>query len=186
MICEGENSYSEDNKKIINDMKRDISEIIFSHSISRNCIVQLIPIHEARIELSESILRYTSNREVIRIACKIITENTQEIADMCKYISVATHKRNDTQIVTTFQNRSNGIINTLYNKLDNLILTERCNCNYIRAMIQYYECSISLIRNSLLYEIHPQIRAVFGKIAASEKSILKYLLQLKQQMKCHK
>ena len=55
-----------------------------SGSISYNFIMQMIPHHQAAIEMSKNILKYTENKTLCKIAEQIIEEQTKSIKNMQK------------------------------------------------------------------------------------------------------
>lgn len=74
--------YLKEYREILSRMIKEMSEAELNDSISHNFIIQMIPHHRAAIEMSENILRYTKNNELIEIAENIISEQTKSIENM--------------------------------------------------------------------------------------------------------
>ena len=66
---------------ILKTMIKRMTTVQLTNSISDNFIEQMIPHHQAAIEMSQNILKYTTNLEVQGIATNIISSQTKSIAD---------------------------------------------------------------------------------------------------------
>ncbi|MDE5679068.1 MAG: DUF305 domain-containing protein, partial [Lachnospiraceae bacterium] len=67
---------------ILDEMIQGMTTAKLTDSISHNFIVQMIPHHRAAIEMSDNILRYTTNIPLQDIAASIVSEQTKSIANM--------------------------------------------------------------------------------------------------------
>ena len=67
---------------ILECMKEGMTNAQLNDSISHNFIVQMIPHHEAAIQMSQNLLQYTTFIPLQNIALGIISEQTQSIENM--------------------------------------------------------------------------------------------------------
>ena len=76
------NTYLKVYYDILNTMIRRMTSAQLKPSISENFIQQMIPHHQAAIEMSKNILRYTTNLKLQAIALYIISAQTKSISNM--------------------------------------------------------------------------------------------------------
>ena len=67
---------------ILDEMKREMTAVKPTASISRDFITQMIPHHRAAVEMCENMLRYTTSEPVSILARTIIHQQTRGIAKM--------------------------------------------------------------------------------------------------------
>ena len=68
--------------KILETMIDSMTNVTLNQSISHNFIVQMIPHHQAAIEMSRNILKYTTFIPLQNIALNIVSEQTKSIENM--------------------------------------------------------------------------------------------------------
>ena len=102
---------------ILDEMIEGMTEVDLTNSISHNFIVQMIPHHQAAIEMSRNILKYTTFMTVQDIATQIIAEQTQSIENMLDVESACSELVNSQQDVSLYQDVYKRQLNTHWNTL---------------------------------------------------------------------
>ena len=166
---------------IFDEMMRGMTGAEFNCSISYNFIVQMIPHHRAAIEMSQNILRYTSNKSIQDIASGIITEQTKSIADMEKILDFCCGYENSEEEVSVYQGKVNAVMNTMFHKMNNACATNQINCNFMREMIPHHEGAVGMAKTALKYDICPQLVPVLNAIITSQE---RGIVQMQNLMKC--
>lgn len=169
---------------ILKEMIKGMCSAELTESISRNFIVQMIPHHKAAIEMSENILKYTDNTELISIAEGIVTEQTKSITDMQTALETCTAFVNSSCDVNSYQNKQRSITETMFSRMCNAY-SDRCvNCNFIREMIPHHEGAVKMSENALRFEICPELKPILNSIIASQKKGIRRMKCLAQELKC--
>lgn len=139
-----------------------------TESISYDFIVQMIPHHQAAIEMSRNLLCYTTNLPLERLAEGIIQEQTESIAQMQAALSCCSQVCNCEQEQCLYRRRSEQILETMFSQME---CAEECNCinhNFIREMIPHHRGAIRMSENALRFEICPELVPILDAIIRSQ------------------
>lgn len=163
--------------EILNTMTEEMCSAELTDSISRNFIVQMIPHHRAAVEMSENILKYTNNAELISIAQNIVSEQTKSIENMQAALETCSSLANCPCDVNSYQSKFRCITKTMFYKMRNACSDCCVNCDFIREMIPHHEGAVSMSLNALSFEICPVLKPVLNAIIVSQENGIR-------QMKC--
>ena len=151
-----------------------------TNSISHNFIVQMIPHHQAAIEMSENILKYTTLVPLQEIAKKIITEQTKSIENMRKIECECSESINQECDVRLYQRRVNQIMRRMFNGMENAGTTNNINADFMREMIPHHRGAIEMSSNALQYNLCHGLYPILKAIITSQR---KGIMQMQNLLK---
>lgn len=166
---------------ILNSMIHKMTNAGLSDSISYNFVVQMIPHHRAAIEMSQNILRYTTNIAVQNIALRIISEQTKSIEDMQKILCRCSSRINSPRELQCYQQRMNQIMRTMFSGMENACTTNDVTNNFMREMIPHHRGAVEMSETTLRCRICPELRPILHAIITSQK---RGIMQMEQLLRC--
>jgi len=167
---------------ILDEMIYGMTNAELSNSISHNFIVQMIPHHMAAIEMSENILKYTTDRPLQDIAYSIISEQTRSIENMCKIEGECSKCINSERDVRLYQRRVNQIMRIMFHRMGNAAVTNNVNNDFMREMIPHHRGAIEMSNNALQYSICGGLHPILNAIIVSQR---KGIMQMQQLLRRH-
>lgn len=153
---------------ILDDMIKGMNGAQLTDSISRNFIVQMIPHHEAAIEMSRNLLQFTTLIPLQNIAENIITEQTQSIADMEDVLDRCTACKSTRHETEHYLNNNHRITQTMFNRMRKAKVSNSINSNFMREMIPHHEGAIQMSRNALQFPICRELKPILNAIIVSQ------------------
>lgn len=185
-LSEVTKSYLEEFYCILNRMIEKMDGAELTNSISHNFIVQMIPHHRAAIEMSNNILKYTTNIPLQNIASGIVTEQTKSIENMEKIECICSEFENTPRDLCLYNQRNEGIMNIMFHNMRNALSTNRVNCNFMREMIPHHRGAVEMSENALQYDICPELVPILNSIITSQKRGIREMSRLLNCLGCHK
>ncbi|MCI8485233.1 MAG: DUF305 domain-containing protein [Lachnospiraceae bacterium] len=162
---------------ILDEMIRGMTEAELSNSISYNFIIQMIPHHQAAIEMSQNILQYTTYIPLQEIACNIIAEQTKGIEKMQEIQCACGIRKNCSQDLCLYQRRMDQIMQNMFSKMSCTPDTNQINADFLQEMIPHHIGAIEMAKTTLQYDICPQLKPILDEIIISQQKEV-------QQMRC--
>lgn len=156
--------------EILGKMIHDMCGAELTDSISQNFIVQMIPHHRAAIEMSRSVLEYTSFAPLRQIASRIITEQTQSIRDMEAALCACSMQENTESCRQDYLRSFQEITRTMFARMGTACATNQIDATFMRQMIPHHEGAIRMSENALHYSICPELRPILQAIITSQKA----------------
>lgn len=163
---------------ILDNMIEDMSSAELNESISENFIVQMLPHHHAAIEMSENLLRFTTNVSLQDIATSIIAEQTKGMEDMKKVLNSCSRVTNCNEDVCLCQRATNQSMQTMFRSMENIPCMNNINTSYIKEMIPHHLGAIQISRITLQYDIAEDLTPILESIIVSQEQGVKQLQQL--------
>lgn len=173
--------YLETFQCILDHMIQGMTDVTLTDSISANFITQMIPHHQAAIEMSQNILRYTTDLPLQDIADQIISEQTKSIADMKSIICRCSLCTNSGQALCNYQKRMNQIIQTMFSSMGNACSTNHINADFLREMIPHHKGAVEMSETTLHYAICPDLKPILEAIITSQR---RGICQMQQLLRC--
>lgn len=183
--CEFSNvtkAYLEAFRCILEDMIRGMAEAELSNSISHNFIAQMIPHHCAAVEMSQNILKYTTNIQVQEIALQIVAEQTRSIENMRSIQCACGRSCNSRQDICMYQRRINQIMQRMFSEMSGAGAVNNINVNFLREMIPHHRGAIEMAQTALRCNICPELRPILRAIITSQQRGVAEMQQLLQCM----
>ncbi len=169
---------------ILNKMIREMTQAELNNSISHNFIVQMIPHHKAAIEMSENILKYTSNETLQNIANRIIEEQTKSIENMENIKCECDEYKNSRQRLSSYQHIMDNIMQTMFTRMRCSKTTNRINCNFMWEMIPHHRGAVEMANTTLRFSICPELVPVLNAIIKSQVRGIKEMQNLLRNIGC--
>lgn len=154
---------------ILDDMIAGMTEADLTDSISHNFIVQMIPHHEAAIEMCQNLLQYTTCIPLQNIALNIIAEQTKSIENMERILNQCSCLQNSQRDICLYQNAFQQITQTMFSEMQNACTTNSINANFMREMIPHHEGAIRMCENALCFDICPELVPILQNIITSQQ-----------------
>lgn len=176
--------YLAEYSRILNNMINEMTSAELTDSISHNFIVQMIPHHRAAIEMSENVLKYTDNTELMEIANNIITEQTESINNMQNILNSCEYVKNTTCEVRMYQRNVSRITGIMFSAMSNAFSDNCVNCNFIREMIPHHEGAVRMSENALRFAICPELRPILNAIITSQRQGIRRMRSLSNRLNC--
>ena len=152
----------------LDGMIQDMTEAELNNSISYNFIAQMVPHHQAAIEMSQNLLQYTTFIPLQDIACGIIAEQTKSIETMQEIQCACGMRKNCSQDLCLYQRRVDQIMQHMF----------------IREMVPHHMGAIEMSKTTLQYDICPQLKPVLDTIISSQQKGICQMRRLLHQPGC--
>jgi len=164
--------YLDDYYEILNEMKRRMTSVTLTDSISRDFIVQMIPHHRAAVEMCGSVLRYPVGEPIQTLARTIINQQTRGIAELKSLLTPCTAIRNGPQEVRRYLWRNAQILEALFYDMAH-VSGVGIEQNFLREMIPHHEGAVRMSENALDFCICRPLRPLLrGIIETQEREIV--------------
>lgn len=169
---------------ILDNMIRGMTEAELTDSIPHNFIVQMIPHHQAAIDMGNNILRYTTCVDLQDIASRIVAEQTRSIENMRKIEPCCDEFRNSRQDLCVYQHRVNQILQTMFADMRNALATNRIDCDFMREMLPHHRGAVELSTNALGYPLFPSLKPILEAIITSQRRGIVQMQNLMHRIGC--
>lgn len=169
---------------ILDEMIWGMTSAELENSISYNFIVQMIPHHQAAIEMSKNILKYTENTSLRSIASNIIEEQTKSIENMLSIEKKCGMQCNSRQDLCRYQNRMEQIMQIMFSEMKCARATNNINCNFMWEMIPHHEGAVKMSKNTLRFNICPELVPILEAIISSQTKGIEQMKQLQCRIGC--
>lgn len=170
--------------RILNNMIYSMTTAELTDSISQNFIAQMIPHHQAAVEMSENLLKYTDNPQLAGIAQDIIDEQTESIEQMQRISPVCGSITNTASDVQRYRRNVSQITAIMFSEMSRVRSDNCVNRNFLREMIPHHLGGIRMAENALKFIICPELNSVLTIIIRTQKRgirIMQSLLQTKNK-----
>ena len=167
---------------IFEQMMRGMTSARLTDSISHNFIVQMIPHHQAAIDMSRNLLRYTTCVPLQNIAEDIITSQTKSIQNMLAAEESCSCLENSFQDIMLYQRRVSRIMDTMFSDMGSAPMTNDVNLNFIQEMIPHHKGAIAMSKNALQYDICPELKPILQAIITSQEKGVRQMEKLRRAM----
>ena len=162
-------AYLQEFDRILKIMIRNMTESSLTASISDNFIIQMIPHHEAAIEMSENLLKYTTCIPLQNIAEGIIEEQTKSIGDMLEIQCRCQRPENCEEERCRYQRQMDDIMNTMFLEMGNAPSSNMLNQDFMREMIPHHLGAVRMSELTLRQNICPELVPILKAIIISQK-----------------
>lgn len=167
---------------ILDNMIEGMTNVTLTDSISHNFIIQMIPHHRAAIQMSENLLKYTTNIPLQNIASGIITAQTQSIAAMQKVQPYCSRITNLERDLSLYQRRADQIMRTMFDRMLNARVSNDINSNFIHEMLPHHMDAVEMSKNALQYNLCVDLIPILDAIISSQERGIKQMQQVLRQI----
>lgn len=180
-LCSDTKEYLSTFHNILNEMISRMTEACLTDSISHNFIVQMIPHHQAAIEMSRNILQYTSFVTLQDIAEQIITEQTKSIENMEHILDCCSKQTNSQKELQQYQCHINQIMQNMFAEMGNAYANHSIDADFMREMIPHHRGAVRMSKTTLQYSICNELVPILQAIIASQE---RGIVQMEQLLRC--
>lgn len=177
-------NYVKEYKEILKRMICGMTNAKLTDSISHNFIVQMIPHHQAAIEMSNNILKYTENEKLISIAKNIISEQTKSIEDMQDIQDGCSCHINTCCKINAYQSKVSQIMKTMFSEMGRAYIDNYIDCDFMREMIPHHMGAIKMSKNALQYKICDELKPILDAIISSQEEGVCQMKNLLSELNC--
>lgn len=170
--------------QILDEMIHTITTAGLTQSISHNFIVQMAPHHQAAIQMSSNILRFTKNGAVRRLAQHMIDQQTQRISQMEDALSTCGQLTNPQIDLRLYQRRMDLISREMYAKMGSAPESNALAVVFTREMIPHHQGAIRMAENALKYDISTELVPILRSIIAQQQREIAQMRALLNRMGC--
>lgn len=167
---------------ILDNMIEGMTNVTLTDSISHNFIIQMIPHHRAAIQMSENLLKYTTNIPLQNIASGIITAQTQSIAAMQKVQPYCSRITNLDRDLSLYQRKADQIMRTMFDRMLNARVSNDINANFIHEMLPHHMGAVEMSKNALQYNLCVDLIPILDAIISSQERGIKQMQQVLRQI----
>lgn len=169
---------------ILDEMIWGMTGAQLNDSVSHNFIVQMIPHHQAAIEMSKNILKYTENETLRSIASNIIEEQTKSIENMMEIEKECGRICNSKQELCRYQHKMEQIMQIMFSEMKCARATNQINCDFLWEMIPHHEGAVKMSMNTLKCNICPELVPILEAIISSQKQGIEQMKKLQRRIGC--
>lgn len=169
---------------ILDQMIDGMTGAQLTDSISHNFIVQMIPHHQAAIDMSRNILQYTTDLNLQSIAAGIIREQTKSIENMRAIEETCAERVNSEASLCRYQQRMDQIMRTMFCDMRGARIDNSVNCDFMWEMIPHHSGAVRMSTNALSYDICPELRPILKSIIVSQKRGIRQMENLLRALNC--
>ncbi|MCI8514491.1 MAG: DUF305 domain-containing protein [Lachnospiraceae bacterium] len=170
--------------EILEDMITKMTDTPLNESVSHNFIVQMIPHHEAAVQMSRNLLQYTTFVPLQNIAERIIEEQMLGIEAMRNLLPHAEALTNAPEDLCLYERNYDFIAKTMFREMRYACSSNDINGNFIREMIPHHEGAIRMSQNALRYPICPGLIPILENILLSQEKGIREMQRLLRCASC--
>lgn len=154
-------------------MKNKMLEAPITKNATEDFLYEMIPHHEAAIDMAKNILKYTDNAEIESLSQSIIKEQTSGILQMKALLldltnATTTTKDDDYEYIKIYEQ----IIHTMFTKMATPPISCDVNIMFLEEMIPHHEGAIAMAENILKYTTNPELKKIATQIISTQKTQL--------------
>lgn len=154
---------------ILNEMIEGMDSAKLTNSISHNFIVQMIPHHRAAIQMSQNVLQYSICKPLEKIAKNIITSQTASINSMREVLQKCSSHTSTERDICLHQHRHDIITRNMFEQMNTACSDNNISADFMREMIPHHMGAVEMSKNTLRYEICPQLNPILQAIISSQE-----------------
>lgn len=155
--------------EILDNMIQSMEDARLTDSISQNFIVQMIPHHEAAIQMSHNLLQYTTLIPLQNIAMDIIETQTTGIHEMEAILESCSQLTTDSMDLELYRRSYSHITSSMFCAMENARISNDVNGNFMREMIPHHKGAIQMAENALRFSLCPELVPILQAIIRSQR-----------------
>lgn len=170
--------YLECYQSILDEMIRGMSSSQITDSISASFIQQMIPHHQAAIEMSENLLQYTTCIPLQDIAQNIITSQTLSIKNMTAAYPRCRLCINSPKETVSYEYHDSVILKAMFCEMRSACTDNHIDANFMREMIPHHRGAVCMSENALAHPLCQELVPLLESIITSQKKGIREMQQL--------
>ncbi|KOS71519.1 hypothetical protein AEA09_00480 [Lysinibacillus contaminans] len=170
--------YLEEYERILQKMMHEMTCITITCSISDNFIKQMIPLHKATIEMSENVLRFTTNLDVQNLAICIIKEEKESIENLKALQNRCCFFHNSNYEVYEYMCSFKEIAEVMFYEMCSAPISNSVNVNFLCEMISHHQGAMRLALNVLRFCICQELIPILQCMIQTQCEQIELMLKL--------
>lgn len=154
---------------ILDHMVQEMTTASLTESISGNFIVRMIPHHQAAVQMSENLLKYSNWYPLKTMAEEIVKEQTKEISQMGALLSSCSCLINCEKDLCLYDRRTCQIMEIMFTDMEYARAVNSIDANFLYEMIPHHLGAISMAENALHYETCEGLIPILESIVSSQR-----------------
>ena len=151
-------------REILSTMTLAMTTTLETDSVSHNFIVQMIPHHQAAVEMAQNLLQYTTCLPLQELADRIIVEQTQGIETMQDALPDCGRPQNTETELARYAARYRRITETMFARMGAACESANPNVGFLRQMLPHHEGAVEMARNALRLPVCEALRPTLCSI----------------------
>lgn len=151
-------------REILSTMTLAMTTTLETDSVSHNFIVQMIPHHQAAVEMAQNLLQYTTCLPLQELADRIIVEQTQGIETMQDALPDCGRPQNTETELARYAARYRRIAETMFARMGAACESANLNVGFLRQMLPHHEGAVEMARNALRLPVCEALRPTLCSI----------------------
>lgn len=174
-------SYLDTYYGILNRMKRKMTAVRPTGSISRDFIVQMIPHHQAAVEMCENLLRFDVSAPLRELAETIIRQQTRGIGEMKAIVCACGRVCNPPLELCRYRQRNRQVLETMFFAMAHVsgVGVEQ---NFLREMLPHHQGAVEMAQNALDFCVCRPLRPILRTIIAEQEEEIGQMRQMLSEM----
>lgn len=169
--------------EIVNEMAKKMLAKNGTNSITINFIEDMVPHHQAAIEMSQNLLQFTTYQPLQEMAKNIIKMQTTGIEQMEEIARTTYGFSNMPLDANRYKKKYLEITKNMIEKMKNTPRLININLNFVNEMIPHHEGAIAMCENLLLYRIDPRLKLMAEAIVKEQMKGAYELKEIQRKFK---
>ena len=167
--------------EILDNMMQEMDGAQLTDSISQNFIVQMIPHHEAAVQMSHNLLQYTTCIPLQNMALGIIETQTKGIHEMEAALESCSQPASDSADLALYRRRYGHIVQRMFCAMEQACISNNIDANFIREMIPHHQGAIQMAENALRFSPCPPLVPILQNIVRAQRA---GICQMERILRC--
>lgn len=169
--------------EIVNEMTKKMLSENITNNITINFIENMIPHHQASIEMSQNLVEFTTYQPLQEIANHIMERQALEIKQMEEIARSTYGISNMKQEVYNYMKKYLEIAKIMIEKMKSTPKLININFNFINQIIPHHEGAIAMCKNLLLYRMDSRLKNLAEDMIKEQSRCLEECKKIQKRFK---
>lgn len=168
-------SYLSRYHEILDNMIQSMEQAQLTDSISQNFIVQMIPHHEAAVQMAHNLLQYTTCIPLQNIALQIIETQTKGIHEMEALLESCSQLTSSPDDLARYRDCYGQIVQRMFCAMQQACISNQVDADFIREMIPHHRGAIQMAQNALCFSLCPPLVPILRSIVCTQQEEIRQM-----------
>lgn len=170
--------------QILDEMIQRITTAKLTKGVSHNCIVQMVPHHQAAIRMCRNILGVSDDTPTRRLAQAIADQRAQYIDQMEAQLPICGQDTAPLMDLRLYQRRTDLICREMFVKMGAVPESNHLNAIFLRQMIPHHQGLVHMSQNALRYGVRLELEPTLREIVRAQCRQIGQMRSLLRRMGC--
>lgn len=181
-LSDNSKDYLDTYYNIVDQIQKDVGEITLGSSISEAYIKQIVPVFKGGIDMSENILKYTTNVDVESFAKNVIFDFQSNIDKLNALPDTCTCECNSERDVKLYTRKFDEIFNHMLTLFNANVSGNNLDLLYLGTLTTLLEGIINMTKNALSFTLCADLKQIATDIIDEQTLHLKTIKSLLKGM----